>query len=252
MAFSLGGALSKYVFGSQAPGAPGSNIGTGAPDPSRLVQNPDGTSTDPVDGQIYVNTPDKGLVAQGTTDSTRQAQGNLNKAAGYAAQVPGYDAREAGAYAGEASTADYLNTIALGGGPSVAGAQLATGEDAAAKQQLAQAAGASGNNAALARMAAMGNTGQAQANTNQQQATARIGEQTNAINSLAGVQQNMQNQSESMGGQKLSAADTLNSLAMQGEAGHEGQNVDINKTNANNNLTAGTLGAKAAGAALGF
>lgn len=227
-----------YDIGKGALSAPTIAVPTGAaagaapPDPSRLHINvATGQIVDLVTGQEYVNTP-TGIVAKGTPNTQMQSGNALNRAAGFYNQLPGYDKREATAYGGEGATADYLNSIAHGTGPSVAGTQLAVGEDMAAKQQLAQAAGASGNNAALARMAAMGNTGLLQTQTNQQQSVARAGEMTNALNQLAGVQGNMVNQSQAESGQKISAADTLNTIAMNGETQHEGQVLDANKANA--------------------
>lgn len=243
---AVGNAFMKYTptgkvlhaaFGStpHAAAPPGTLTGP-PPAPGRLkyTAGPNGTqqAVDPVTGQVYVPDGKGGLTAQQTPNVQQQSGLALNRAAGFYGQVPSYDAREAAAYGGEGQTADYLNSIAHGMGPTVAGTQLAVGEDQAARQQLAQAAGASGNNAALARMVAMGNTGLLDANTNQAQALARAGEMTNAINQLAGVQGNMVGQSQAMGGQKLSAADTLNALAMSGEGGHEQNVLDASKTNA--------------------
>lgn len=200
-----------------------------------LVKNADGTSYDPTTGQTYSYVPGvvgaNGTASGGyytgaaTPNSAQQVGADFNRANGFFNQVPGYDQREQQAYNQEGNVAAYLNNLVQGSGPSVAGAQLAGGQDQAARQQLAQAAGASGGNAALMRMLAMGNTAGLQAATNQQQAMARVQEERDALAQLAGVTGNMQQQSMGMAGQKISAADALNGLAMQGQSGFEDRNL---------------------------
>lgn len=173
--------------------------------------------------------PDRPTGPGSVTDLSDQS---AQRAAGFFNQVPGYDAREAAAYGQEGQLANTLQNQISGTGPTVAGTQLATGLDQGQHQQLAQAAGASGNNAALARMAAMGNTANMAMTTNQNQATARAGEQQNALNQLAGVTGNMQNQSMAMGGQKIGAADTLNQMALGGKENVETSNTATDAANA--------------------
>lgn len=233
MKYTPTGRVLDAAFGSTPHTAapPGAASGP-PPDPSRLQHRPDGTAVDPVTGQTYVNTPDKGLVAQGTANVQQQSGNALNQAAGFYGQVPGYDQREQAAYGQEGALAGRLNGIVNGTGPTVAGTQLAVGMDQAQRSQLAQAAGASGNGAALARMTAAGNTGQLQAQTNQQQAVARAGEETNAINSLAGLTGNMEGQSAAAAGQKIGAGQALTSMAMGGEGQHESDVLNASKANA--------------------
>lgn len=206
---------------------------TGAPqDPNRLQKNADGTAYDPVTGQTYVYQPPVfgangtstpgGYTAMATPNVQQQAGTDFNRAGAFFNQVPLYDQREQTAYDREGQLASYLTGITQGTGPSVAGTQLQTGLESAQRAQLAQAAGASGNNGALARLLAMNNTAGLMQETNQQQALARAQEERDALAQLAGVSNAMTQQSQQMAGQKISAADALNSLAMQGEGGHEG------------------------------
>lgn len=227
-----GRVVSAFFDASPSAKAPAGTL-TGAPaDPNRLQKNADGTAYDPVTGQTYVYQPPSvaangttspgGYTAMATPNVQQQAGTNFNRAGDFFNQIPLYDQREQTAYDREGDLATYLNNVATGNGPSVAGAQLAAGQDQAARQQLAQAAGASGNNAALSRLIAMNNTAGLQAATNQQQSLARAQEERDALAQLAGVSNAMTQQSQQMAGQKISAADALNGLAMQGEGGHEG------------------------------
>lgn len=263
---SIGSWINNNVFGGHVAGPPAAAQGGPPPDMSRLHMDVrTGMITDPVTGQQYVNTP-TGVVAKGTPNVQQQSGNALGQAAGFYGQVPGYDQREAGAYGQEGqvgqqigqvagqmgSAADYLNGMVHGNGPTVAGTQLQTGLEQAQRGQLAQAAGASGANAALARMSAMGNTAQLQAQTNQQQAVARAGEQTNAINglgsmlsnqsgaytSLGNLTGNMVQQSQAAAGQSIGAGQALTNMAMQGEAGHEGVQLDASKAQAAGNTGA--------------
>src|SRR4029077_8039335 len=101
-----------------------------------------------------------------------------------------------------------------------AAAQLQQGVGNIAAQQQAQASGATGVNAALARYGAMQNTGQAQAQANQQAAIARAMEQAQAreaYNNLLAHQ--------------AGAANTASGVALSG-AGEAGRNaVSAESTN---------------------
>lgn len=212
------------------------------PDPSRLQKNADGTATDPLTGQVYLYHPahvtpqgvsvPEGYQAQQTPNLVQQSGAALNRGAGFFGQVPGYDQREADAYGREAALGDTLTRMALGTGPTVAGTQLAVGQEQAARAQLAQAAGASGNGAVLSRLAAMGNTAGLQAQTNQQQAVARAGEQMGAIDALGRLTSNMVGQSQAAAGQKIGAGLNLTELALKGQGGHEQMIFDANKAEA--------------------
>ena len=93
-------------------------------------------------------------------------------------------ARQAGTFAGQNQLAGSLQGTIAGTTPSVALAQLGQGQDAIARQQLSQAAGVGGANAAAARLAAAANTANSQAQGNQAAALLRAQE-------IAAAQQNL-------------------------------------------------------------
>ncbi len=251
MNFSPGHLLNKYVFGGEVSQTPGAVVGP-PPSVANLVQNPDGSFYSPDNGQTYHKGADGSMQATAAPNVSQQVGSAASRAAGLYDQAGGYDQREQGAFDREAGLADHLNAVAHGQGPSVAGTQLAIGQEQAANQQLAQAAGASGGNAALARMNAMSNTAQLQAQTNQAAALARAQESTNALNQLAGVTGNMTNQSGGMAGQKISAANALNGLAMNGETNKEDADLEARKANAAGNTGATDKLLKGIGAAVGL
>jgi hypothetical protein len=248
---SVGSFLNRYIFGGEVS-APQGPVTTPPPSTKNLVAMPDGSFYSPDNGQTYHRTPDGSFASTATPNVAQQVGANASRAAGFYGQVPGYDAREAEAYGREASLADTLNAVAHGQGPTVAGTQLAIGQDQAARQQLAQAAGASGNNAALARMNAMGNTAQLQAQTNQAASLARAQEEANALNQLAGVTSAMTNQSQAAAGQKINAGNAVNTLAMQGETAREGLTEKANEADAQNNTGVMDKLFNGAGQALSF
>jgi hypothetical protein len=229
--------------------APPPGILQGAPvSQARLQQRPDGTFFDPVTGQSYSRDPSGQFAPIANPNTAQQVGAAAAGAAGYAGQVPGYDAREAAAYGNEGNLAATLNRMAMGQGPTVAGTQLAGGLDQAARAQLAASSGQGGNAAVLNRMAMAGNLGQLDSQYNQQQAMLRAHEQQGALGQLGQLYGNMQSQSEGMAGQKISAANYLNGLAMQGESGREGAAQDAAKTNAGANMGLLSLGLQGYGA----
>lgn len=180
-------------------------LGVMAPDtPGQSAIQPGQTWTKQPDGTL-INENGSVVTANGvhlkTPTAADQVVSTSQTARDFLNQVPAYQTREGAAYNAEGGVANDLNSIAHGVGPSVAGNQLQIGQQQAANQQLAQAAGASGNNAALARTTAMTNTAGLQAQTNQQQALARAKEESDAYSNLANVTGNMANQS----GQRVDA-----------------------------------------------
>lgn len=234
---------SVYTPPTAAQGAP--------PVPGRLTKNPDGSSTDPATGVTYVTNPDGSMTAAHNPNTANQVAANANRAAGFFGQVPGFDQREAGAYQQQQDLAGALTQMVSGNGPTVAGNQLAIGQQQAAEQQLAQAAGASGNNAALARMAAMGNTEQLQSQTNQQAALQRAQEQTTAMNALGNVTGSLEQESAGMGAQKLAAGNAVNGLAATGENNDEALTEKGSNDNETVNASINQANAKATGGGLG-
>lgn len=219
---------------SPNPAAPPGIVLGPPPDPGRLVDNGAGTLLDPVTGQAYQKDEHGAAIPITNPNVAQQVGADASRAAGFYNQAPGYDAREQSAYNRETGLADTLNSVALGHGPSVAGAQLAVGLDQGARQQLAQAAGASGNNAALARLGAMQNTAGLQAKANQDASLVRAQEVANAQRTLAGLTTTMADQSRGMAGQKIGAAGDLNHLALQGETDRERQQFETDKVRAAN------------------
>lgn len=190
------------IFRSSTTAGPPSTLTGAPPVPGRLIRNADGSATDPVTGQTYVADGKGGLTAAAMPNVAEQA----GAAAGRATDFYG---NAADVFGQQQSLADTLRTLAAGTGPSVAGTQNAIALDQAQKQQLSQAAGASGNNAALAHMNAMANTGALAANANQTGVLGRTAEEMGAINALGGLTGQME-------GQQLGAGDTLSNLAMGG------------------------------------
>lgn len=243
--------LNGNVFGGTVNGPGGALTGAPSSD-ARLVHNPDGSATDPATGQTYAYTPggisptgvstNGGYTAMSGPNTIQQVGTDANAAQGFLNNVPQYNQREGQAYGQEQGVANSLNSMAMGQGPTVAGQQMQVGLDQAARTQMAGAAGASGSGAVLSRMAAMNNTANAQMQTNQQQGVARAGEQTNALNQLAGVTNNMANQSQGMGQQQINAAQGLNALAMNGAVQNSAQQIDANKAEAQNNKDAANQG----------
>lgn len=98
------------------------------------------------------------------------------------------------------------DAVIAGTAPSVAQAQLQEGVGQIGQEQQAQASGATGTNAAIARIAAMNNTGQAQATANQHAALVRATEVDQARRAQAGIAGQQAGEAGSMYGANLSGA----------------------------------------------
>lgn len=242
--------INNNVFGGHIDSAPG--INPQAPNSVAFVDNPDGTRTY-ANGQTFRMGPNgQWQTALANPNVAQQVGADASRAAGIYNQVPGYDAREQTAFGQEQGLAADLNNTAHGIGPTVAGTQLMSGLEQGQQQQLAQAAGAGGGNAALARMTAANNTAKLAADTNQQQALARAAEAANAQRTLAGVTGSMVDQSQAESGQKLNAANTLNNLAMTGETNREGLDEKASEAQAKGNTDAMNSAFKAGGQLLTY
>lgn len=159
-------------------------------------------STDPA-GQ---NPADPGLTAQ--------AHRNLGISNQLLGQLATFGQQYQNAQTGENQLGGELNQVIAGTAPSVAQAQLQQGLGQIQQAQQSDASGATGTMAALARMNAQQNTGQAQAQMNQQQALVRAGEVAAARQAKAGLLANQANQAGNMYGQNLTGA-----LGASGQAG---------------------------------
>src|SRR5450631_2355832 len=194
-------------------------------------------STDPA-GQQVVNDPS--LATQAARNLATSSQ-FLSKLGEYGQQ---YDATQAN----ENSLGAHLNATIAGTAPSVAQSQLEQGLSQIVQQQQSQASGATGESGALGRVAAMGNTANAQAATNAAGAGLRANEVTGAEQAQAGLL-NMQ------GGQQLTASGQAQTSAgnFSNLAGNNEQNNDtLTQSGGKNQLTTiGTL-ASAGGSASGI
>lgn len=210
----FGRTLYHTVVPAHPSGPPGTLSGP-PPVPARLVHNADGSATDPVTGQVYVSNGAGGLVAAGAPNLAQQSGTATERAAGFFAREPATFGREQ-------SLADTLTALAAGRGPSLAGTQGAITLDQGQRQQLAQAAGASGDNAALARMNAMGNTGALAANAGQTAVLGRTNEELGALGQLGSVTGAMENQT-------LGAGAAAAGLGMQGMSEQERLQYEASK-----------------------
>lgn len=116
--------------------------------------------------------------------------------------------REQGTFDQQGQLSNLLFAQAQGQGPSVAGAQLGQGLDLINRGQMAQAAGANGQNGVLARYQAMQAAAQQGAALNQQQAIARAQETAHAQALLGQNLGNQAGESSNMYGTVSGAANT--------------------------------------------
>lgn len=127
-----------------------------------------------------------------------------------------YGAREAQNYAGESNLAGSLGrTIAGTGGPSVAQTQLRQGLDTSNADMLAAGAGASGQNAVLARYQARQQQGEQAARMQQAAALLRAQEVAQAQQQLAALRAAMGGQSIGLYGANLQGGFSYDQLKAQ-------------------------------------
>lgn len=116
-----------------------------------------------------------------------QAQRNLGVSNQLLAGLSAPGAQYGQAQAGQTDLANNLKGVIAGTAPSVAQGQLTQGVGQIRQQADSMASGATGTNAALARMTAIQTTGQAGAEANQSGALVRAGETAAARGQLGGV-----------------------------------------------------------------
>lgn len=205
-----------------APSAPG---GAG---PAQSGQN---VVYDPTTG-LYVNQttgavsqdPAGQQVVQDPTLATQAAR-NVAISNGLLNKLGQYGAQYTGAFNGQTALTKQLQGTIDGTAPSVAGTQLQEGLDQIRATQDSEAAGATGQNAALARANAMQNIGAAQVQTNQQKALLRAAEVNEAEQTQAGVLSSQAGEAEGMYGTGLSGALSASGQAGSAEAARENANL---------------------------
>jgi hypothetical protein len=129
-------------------------------------------------------------------------------------QLALYNQQYNDAYQRQSAASRGFDSVINGTAPSVAQTQLQQGVGQIAQQQLAQASGATGQNAAIARIAAMQNTGAAQAQANQAAAVQRAMEIDQARRAKAAISGQQAGEAGSMYGANLSGAVGFSSPAV--------------------------------------
>jgi hypothetical protein len=185
-----------------------------------------------------------GQVAQdpgGASTLNTEDQQNQNYQAHQMAQARQLAAQRQATFQGQNGLATTLNnTITNPNAPSVALSQLGQGFNQIAGQQLAGAAGASGENAMAARRVAAQNIAGAQAGLNAQQAGVRAGEVAAAQTGLSNLYTS-QLGAENAGQQNsLSSANSYATTNEAGQAAIENANAQAKQANAKAN--SGLLG----------
>lgn len=122
------------------------------------------------------------------------------------AQLAQYNQQYLAARNSQSNVARGYDAVIAGTAPSVAQGQLQQGVGEIRQQQDSQASGATGTNAAIARIAAMNNTSQAQAQANQHAALVRAAEVDQARRAQAGIAAQQAGEAGSMYGASLSGS----------------------------------------------
>lgn len=236
MGFSLtdiplvGGPLDHLINGPKdIPGPPG--VGGPAADARNLVRDPStGLFYDPTTGTSYSDPHGRQPVAD--PNLAQRSAIDAARAGSFLDKLNGYANREAATFSDEQGLARNLqNTIRGVGAPSVAQNQLVQGMEQAANQQQSMASGASGTDAALARMQAARNTGNLQAATNQQQALVRAQEVADAQRNLGGLLKGMADQSRGFYDTNVNAADSFNRTGLDAQKNQQGITERTNAAN---------------------
>lgn len=121
-------------------------------------------------------------------------------------QLAQYNQQYGEAFRRQSDAGRGYDAVIAGTAPSVAQAQLQQGVGQIAQQQQAQASGATGQNAAIARVAAMQNTGAAQAEANQHAALIRATEVAQARQQQAAIYGQQAGEAGGMYGTNVSGA----------------------------------------------
>ncbi len=198
------------------------------------------TSTDPY-GQSVVTNPN---VAQQVAVNNTTGRDILG-------QLPEYQDQQRTAFGGQQSLAATLNdTIHNPNASSVAQQQLGIGADAAARDQLAIAAGQAGPNAFLARRNAAQNIGASQSALNQAQGLVRADEVAKAESGLGTVLGAEQTGAHGMYDTTGGLATNFAGLAEKGQEAQQGLNQKTNSDNSKDSSGIVGAGFQAAGTIL--
>lgn len=213
-----GGLYHKVKNAVTSPAPPG--VGGPAQDPSRLVQQANGTFVDPATGTSYTDasggTP---VAAPNVAQQVAQAGANGQN---FINRIGTQDQRSGAGYALQTGLAGDLNEVIHNpNAPSVAQQQLNQSLGNIDRQQLAGTAGVSGPNAAAARQSAFRNIGNLDLQAAGQAALLRANEVANARNALGGVAQNISGNAATSTGQDIGAATDYSQQAMQGASGNQ-------------------------------
>jgi hypothetical protein len=240
--------LGKKIYNSTQVSGPAGIAGATA-HPERLVQDQTtGLYFDPSNGQVYSDS--SGQVPVTNPNVAQQVASNYATGRAFLDQLGTFRQQQQQAFAGQTGLADSLRGTIAGAGPSVAQNQLIQGLGSISADQMSQAAGASGNNAALARMNAMNNTAKAETAYNQAQGLVRANEVAHAQDALANVLGAQAN--EGLGGYGTAGGlgATFAGLAEKGQATQQGMDAAAKAANAKANQQWITGLAKAGGDAL--
>jgi hypothetical protein len=236
------GALSS-ALGQQVSGEPGT-VGP-APPGAQLIPNGSGGFIDPRTGQTYADPT--GRIPVGNVNLNQQTGANTAVSNNLLTGLGNLQGQQQQAFGGQQQLVGELQGTINGTAPSVALTQLGQGQDAIARQQMAQASGVGGANAAAARLGAAANTANAQAAANQQGALIRAQEIAQAEANKGGVLAAEQAGATGMGGVLGKTAADYASNATQAAATAQTLNQKSRMANAqaNSNLL-GTLGGSVA------
>lgn len=203
-------------------------LGFDSSHPIQSIGNALGTQTPLEPGQVNL------------ADLSRQNQATSGS---FLDQVNSLNNRSNTTFAGQNLLAQNLQNTIAGKTPSVALMQLGQGQDAIARQQLSQATGVGGANAANARIAAAANTQNAQAQENQAQALLRAQEIAAAQNSLGGLYNSQLQGETGLAGVNAKGAEGFANTAESGAATNQQLREKENEANAKQNAdTAGFIG----------
>ena len=199
-----------------------------------------GTYINPATGQVFTDAA--GTVLSTDPGLNAQATRSLQIANQLYSKIGTFNQQEQSAQTGQTQLNDQLQQRINGQGPSVAATELGQSQDQIAKQQLSQAAGATGANAAIARYAAMKNTADAQTAGAQSAAILRANEVTQAEAAKAANLANQGTEANQAAGTATSGAVGAGNTAGNvgdTEATINEQNSMANKQLAGNLISAG-------------
>jgi len=228
-----------------------SGVGGPAADPTKLMHDPvTGMYFDPTTGTSYMDPSGQNPIKD--PNVAQQVSKNVQTSQAFLQQTGADRGMVTQAYNGETGLASSLNnTITNPNASSVAQTQLSSGMDALGRNQLSQAAGVGGPNAAAARRQASLNIGQQGADLVQAKAGVRANEVAGAQGNLATVLGNQASQGHNQYGTDVGAGGQFATLASGGAAQQQGDVLGVDTANRNRQaqgVGAALNGASAVGA----